>query len=139
MVEVGLGRVDRDDGDAVHVQNGVAVAEELLEVDVADVARVVVSGHDDERLALEAVEVRLGLRELLFEAEGRQIARADDDVRGHVVDLADRALHEARHEMRAAAVEVGDVRDLEDAVGGRHGRSVRPTQRTRAYPRPLLS
>ena len=44
---------------------------------------------------------------------------------GHI-DLADRAFHEARHEMRASAVDVRDVRDLEDAVGGRHARSVRP-------------
>src|SRR5437899_3358833 len=83
----------------------------------------------------EAVEVRLRLGELLLEAERGQVAGADDDVRAQVVDLADRALHEARHEVRAAAVDVRDVRDLEDAVGRRHGRSVRATRRRRAYPK----
>src|SRR5215510_16250974 len=81
VVEIRLGRVDRDDGHAVEVEHRVARAEELLEMDVADVPRVVVSGHDDQRLALEPVEVRLRLRELLLEAEGRQVAGADDDVR----------------------------------------------------------
>ena len=57
------------------------LAEQLLEMDVADVARVVVPGDDDERLALEPVEVALGLRVLLLEAEGGQVAGADDDVR----------------------------------------------------------
>ena len=43
VVEVGLGRVDRDERDAVLAQHRATVAEELLEVDVADVARVVVA------------------------------------------------------------------------------------------------
>ena len=81
VVEVGLGRVDGDDGHAVDVQDGVPVAEVLLEMDVADVPRVVVAGHDDERLALEPIEVRLRLGELLLEAERRQVAGADDEVR----------------------------------------------------------
>ena len=54
VVEVGLGRVDRDDGDAVLAEHRVALAEELLEVDVADVARVVVARDDDERVAVDA-------------------------------------------------------------------------------------
>ena len=139
MIEVGLGRVDGDDGHAVHVQDGVPVAEELLEMDVADVPRVVVSGHDDEVVALDPVEIGLRLRELLLEAERRQVARADDEIGAEVVDLADRALHEAGHEVGPAAVDVGDVRDLERAIRRRHGRSVRPSRAARAYPRPLLS
>ena len=43
--------------DAVLAQHRVALAEEVLEVDVADVPRVVVAGDDDERLALDPVEV----------------------------------------------------------------------------------
>jgi hypothetical protein len=38
MVEVWLGGVDRDHGHPAHAGHGVAVAEELLEVDVTDVA-----------------------------------------------------------------------------------------------------
>ena len=139
VVEVGLRRVDGDDGHAVHVQHGVPFAEQLLEMDVADVPRVVVPGHDDEGLALDPVKVGLGLGELLLEPEGRQVARADDEIGTEVVDLADRALHQAGHEMRTAAVDVRDVRDLEDAVGRRHGRSVRSGRGHGAYPKPLLS
>ena len=79
---------------AVLREHRVAVAEQLLEVDVADVARVVVPGDDDERLALDPVEVALRLDVLVLEPEGRQVAGADDDVRIQVVDLADRPLHQ---------------------------------------------
>ena len=48
VVEVGLRRVDREQADAVLRSTRCARAEQLLEVDVADVARVVVAGHDDQ-------------------------------------------------------------------------------------------
>ena len=85
-------------------------------MDVADVARVVVSRDDDQVLALDPVEVRLRLRVLLLEAERRQVARADDDVRLELVDLHDRAVGEVRHEVRRAAVEIREVRDREQRV-----------------------
>ena len=106
-------RVDRDDGHAAHLQHGVALAEELLEVDVADVAGVVVAGDDDERLALDPVEVGARLRELRLEAERRQVAAADDEIGPPVVDLRDRALEQRGDEVRTPAVDVGDVRDPE--------------------------
>ena len=81
VVEVGLGRVDGDDRDAADARDGVPVAEQLLEMDVADVARVVVPGDHDQAVALDPVEVVLRVRVLLLEAEGRQVARADDHVR----------------------------------------------------------
>ena len=81
VVEVRLRRVDRDDGDAVLPQHRVPVAEQLLEVDVADVPRVVVARDHDQRVAVDAVEVLPRQRVLVPEAEGRQVARADDDVR----------------------------------------------------------
>ena len=48
VVEVGLGGVGSDDDDALGLDAPVARADHLLEVDVADVARVVVAGdgHD---------------------------------------------------------------------------------------------
>ena len=95
------------------VHDGVAVAEELLEMDVAHVAGVVVPGDDHELLAVEPVEVGLRLRVLRLEAVGGQIARADDDLRLELVDLHDRPLHEIGHEIRRAAMEVRDVRDPE--------------------------
>ena len=57
VVEVGLGRVDRDDGDPLTPDDRVACAEQLLEMDVADVARVVVAGDDDHGVALDPVEI----------------------------------------------------------------------------------
>ena len=80
VVEVGLGRVDGDDVTPCLLKHGVPLAEQLLEMDVADVPRVVVPGHDDEGLAVDPVEVASRRDVLLLEAERRQIARADDDV-----------------------------------------------------------
>ena len=113
VVEVRLGGVDGDDRDAVHVHDGVALAEQLFEVDVADVAGVVVSGHDDELLAVEPLEILLRLGVLRLEAVRGEVARADDDFRLELVDLHDRPLHQVRDEIRRPAVEVGDVRDPE--------------------------
>ena len=113
VVEVGLGRVDRDDGRAVHVDDRVPRAEELLEVDVADVARVVVSRDDDQALAVELREVLGRLGVLGPVAERREVAGADDDVRLQVVHLDDRAVQQVGDEVRRPAVEVGDVGDSE--------------------------
>ena len=55
VVEVGLGGVDGHDRDAVRVQLRAALAEQLLEVHVADVARVVVAGDHDHPLAVDPV------------------------------------------------------------------------------------
>ena len=74
MVEVGLGRVDRDDGDPVLAHDRAALADQLLEMHVADVSGVVVSGHDNECVALDGVQVALRLGEFLLEPEGREIA-----------------------------------------------------------------
>jgi hypothetical protein len=111
VIEVGLRRVNCDDRDAIHVDDRVAVAEELLEVDVADVAGIVVPGHDDERIRPDPLQVGLRLGVLLLEAVGREIAGADDDLRSQLVDLHDRPLHQVRHEVGRPAVQVGDVCD----------------------------
>jgi hypothetical protein len=95
VVEVGLGRVDGDDRDAVLAQRRVAVTEEVVEMDVPDVARVVVAGDDDERLARDLVQILARLLILGTEAEGREVSRADDDRGVEVVDLVDRALQQA--------------------------------------------
>ena len=50
-------------------------------MDVADVARVVIPGDDDEGVAVDQVEVLAREQVLVLEAERRQVARADDDVR----------------------------------------------------------
>src|SRR5947207_787878 len=74
VVEVGLRRVDRHHRHASHPRYRIAVAEQLLEMDVADVARIVVAGDHDEAVALDPAEVVLRERVLLLEAERRQVA-----------------------------------------------------------------
>jgi hypothetical protein len=66
-------------------------------------------------LALELVEIPLRLRVLLLEAEGGEVARADDDVGLELVDLRDRPLGEVRQEVRRAAVEIREMGDSEQA------------------------
>ncbi len=95
MVEVGLGRVDADDRHVVLAQHRVTVAEQLLEVDVADIPRVMVARDDHDRLALDLVEVLARRLVLLAEAERGQVAAADDDLRAQLVDLVDRALEQS--------------------------------------------
>jgi hypothetical protein len=124
VVEVGLGRVDGDDRHATDAHDGVAVAEELLEVDVADVTRVVVARDDDDRLAVDRVDVLLGERVLLLEPERRQVAGDDDDLRLKVVDLGDRTFEQVWQEELRAAMQIGDLDDRERAVTGRDSRSL---------------
>ena len=124
MVEVRLSRVDGDHRDTADPPHRVAVAEELFEMDVADVARVVVPRDDDDRLARDRVDVLLGERVLLLEAEGRQVAGDDDDVRLDVVDLGDCALEEVWQEELRAAVQIRDLDDRERFFTGRHVESL---------------
>ena len=127
VVEVGLGRVDGHDGHAADTDDRVAVAEQLLEVDVADVAGVVVPGDHDDGLALDLIEVVLGEGILLLEPERRQVSRHDDDVGLELVHLCDGALEEVREEELSPAVQVRDLHDGERPVRGRHVRSVGPS------------
>ena len=106
MVEIGLGRVDGDDGDPALAQHPVALPEQLLEVDVADVPRVVVAGDHDERLARDLVQVLARQLILVLEPEAREVARADHDVRLELVDLRDRAIEQGRLEVLLPAMEV---------------------------------
>ena len=80
MVQVGFGRVDRDDRHTAEPQYRAALPEQLFEVHVADVAGIVIAGDDDQRLAAEPVEVLLRLRVLGLEPERGQVAGADDEV-----------------------------------------------------------
>ncbi len=91
----------------------VPLAEELLEMDVANVAGVVVPGDDDELPALEPVEIGLRLGVLGLEPVRGEIAGADDDLGLELVDLHDRPLHQVGDEIRRAAMEIRDVRDPE--------------------------
>ena len=126
VVEIGLRRVDGDDGDIAEPKHGIAIAEELLEMDVADVPRIVVPRDHDERLALDPVEVAAGRRVLLLEPEGCQIAGADDDVGFQVVDLGNRPFHQVRNEMRRTAMKIREMGDRQRA----HFPHFRPSEAT---------
>ena len=100
------------------VEHRVPLAEQLLEVDVADVARVVVAGDHDHRLALDAVEVLARERVLVLEAVRGEVARDHDDVGLHLVHLGDRALEVLREEELRPAMEVGELDDPEHRAEG---------------------
>ena len=124
MIEIRLGGVDADDRDAALAEHGVSLSEQLLEVDVADVPRVVVARDDDDGLAVDRVHVFPRRLIFLAEPEGREIAAADDDVGLELVDLVDRSLQQVRHEVGLAAMEVGDVRDRVAVLHGQIGGSM---------------
>jgi hypothetical protein len=119
VVEIRLTRVHGDDGDGPLPENGIALSEHLLEVHVADVPRVVIPGHDDDRVAVDTIEVLPRGQVLVAKAERREVTRADDDVRLELVDLPDRPLEQARLEVRLPAVQIRKLRDPE------HSRSLR--------------
>ena len=131
VIEVGLRRVDGHHGHAALAEHRVAVAEQLLEMDVADVPRIVVPRDHHERLALDPVEVAAGLRVLLLEPERRQIARADDDVGFQVVDLGNRPFHQVRHEVRS--IRNGGPRDERSSTAPRQDLDSRASE-ARCYP-----
>ena len=118
VVEVGLARVDRDDRRPADVEHRVPVAEEILEVDVADVARVVVARDHDHRLAVDAVQVLARERVLVLEAVRGEVAGDHDDVRLHLVHLGDRALEVLREEELLPAMQVGELDDAEHRPEG---------------------
>ena len=80
---------------------------------IPDIAGVVIARDDDERVAIDAIDVLPRGQVLVPEAKRREVSRAHDDVRLELVNLADRALEEARLEVRLAAVKVGELGDPE--------------------------
>src|SRR5262249_3850093 len=81
---------------------------------------VVVARNHDERLALDLVDVLPCELVLVLEPEGGQVARADNDVRLELVDLADRPIEQAGLEVLLAAMQVRDGRDPEEPCAGSH-------------------
>ena len=84
-----------------------------------------IPGHDDDRVAVETVEVLARRQILVLEAKCRQISGADDDVGSQLVDLSDRPLQQAGLEVRPAAMQVRELRDSEDGAGTCHADSLR--------------
>ena len=127
VVEVGLTRVHGDDRGVADAEHGVPLAEEILEVDVAHVARVVVAGDHDHRLALDAVQVLPREHVFVLEAVRGEVAGDHDDVGLDLVHLGDRPLEVLREEELLPAMQVRELHDPEHraegyAVGGSRGR-----------------
>jgi hypothetical protein len=74
VIEIGLTRVDGDDRHRPFLENRVPLSEHLLEVDVADVPRVVVAGDDDEGVAIDPVDVLTCRQVLVSEPESGEVA-----------------------------------------------------------------
>ena len=117
VVEIGLGRVDGDERDAVRAQHGVAVAEQLLEVDVADVARVVVPGDHDRstRTRSRRGSARASAYSSLKPCEVRSPEMTTTSG-CELVRLGDRALEQVRQEELLPAVQIGQLDDREGTI-----------------------
>ena len=127
FVEVGLRAVDCDDRDVepveLHAMAGIAGPEGVLEPHVADVARIVIAGHEHDVRAREPGERSMRVRILVAVAVVGDVARDDDEVGLCGVDLVDRNLQEIRPEPGAADV---DVRDLGGTGNGERASGARP-------------
>src|SRR3712207_6691834 len=118
VVQVGLRRIYADHHGVVELDARVPLPEEPLEVHVADVARVVVSGDDHDVRAVEAPHVLGGRLELLPVARVGQVPGDHHGRRLEVVYLKDRSLQEVRYKVRASAVDVADLADRQPAARG---------------------
>jgi hypothetical protein len=90
--------------------------EEPLEVNVADVSGVVVAGDDHDVLALDAIDVRCGLLELLPVTRVGEVPGDHDSRRVQAVYLDYRPVQELGDKSRIAAVDVAYLADGQPAV-----------------------
>jgi hypothetical protein len=114
FVEVGLGGIDGDECDLEPLEEArarVAGAEGVLEVQVPDIAGVVVARHADDQRARQRGELLLGERILVGVALVGQVASDDDEVGLGRVDLLDRGAEKPLAKAAAADVDVGELRD----------------------------
>jgi hypothetical protein len=93
------------------LEAGEPLPEDALEMDIADVARVVITGHH-QLGGRDLIEPSRGLLELPLVACGGQVARHDHHVRPQPVDPLDGGLH---HVLTKAGLTAVDVRELSDA------------------------
>ena len=121
LVEIGLTGIDADDAHAFHVVGPHTGTDQVLEVQVADVTRVVVAGHREYR-GLDALGVGDPVLVLLAVALRGEVATDDDDVGMHLVEFCDHAVHQVRHEELRADVRIRDVGDGDHRCGQSSGR-----------------
>src|SRR5215210_3574140 len=106
VVEVRLRGVDAHQDHVLELHDRLALPEETLEVDVADVARVVVAGDNHDVLALDTSDVLCGLFELLPVPRVGEVPGDHDRHRVCPVDLDDRAVQKLGYEASVAAMDV---------------------------------
>src|SRR5215203_2502344 len=106
VVEVRLRGVDARQDHVLEVYDRLTLPEEPLEVDVADVARVVVAGDDHDVLALDTIDVLRGLFELFPVPRVGEVPEDHHRRRIHAVDLDDRSVQEFGDEASVAAMDV---------------------------------
>src|SRR5437867_439652 len=110
LVQIGLARVDADDPDVAEVVGPHPRSDQILEVEVADVARVVIAGNREQG-RLDAVgigEPRLVLRPEPIRGE---VSGNDHDIGTEFVEFGYHAVHQVGHEVRRPDVRIGDVGD----------------------------
>src|SRR4029450_4970476 len=115
FVEVGSGGGDRDESDfepvELEAEARVAGAEGVLEVQVPDIAGVVVARHANDQRARQRGELLLGERVLVGVALVGEVASDDDEVGRGRVDLLDCGAENLLAIAVAADVDVGELRD----------------------------
>ena len=103
LVLVGFAGIHPDDPDPFHVDRPCPRADQVLEVHVPDVARIVVPGDRVEG-RVDAVGVRDPALVLLSEPLAREVAGHDDGVGPQLVQLGDHPVHQVRDEVRRTDV-----------------------------------
>src|SRR3712207_6182679 len=106
VVEVRLRGVYGHKNHVVEVHERLAFPEEALEVDVPDVARVVVARDDHYVFALDARDVLRGLLELFPVSRVGEVAGDHDRGRVRAVDLDYRPVEKVRNKAGVAAMDV---------------------------------
>ena len=122
LVQIRLARVDPDDANALDVVRPHAGADQILEMQVADVAGVVVARNGDHG-GLDALGVSDPVLVFLPIALGGEISAHHDDVGPELVELGDHPVHEVGHEVLGADVWIRDVGDRDHGWHQSSGRA----------------
>ncbi len=126
LVQVGFAGVHAHDPDPLHLHGPVASTDQLFEMEVPDVARVVVAGDRVQR-RLDPLGVGEPGLVLLPIPVGREVPAADHRIGLQLVDLLDHPMEQVRHEVGGTDVRIGDVGDR-DHVGSVGGEDIQSTR-----------
>jgi hypothetical protein len=104
IIEVGLGRVDSHQGDAILADHGLSGGEQAFEMSVPHVTAVVIARDHQHIRTHQAVEVLPGLAEFLPVPHVGQISGDHHHIGGEIVHLHQGAIEQVRHEVLRARV-----------------------------------